>query len=209
MKQLDCLGFYSLWVTELWFKPGELWFKSPCSLRSWLYNTWQLPPTPPLQGKQRSWGKTGRAERGGFLLQPRRQWESESVHCSVLSDCLRPHGLWPSRLRCPWDSPGKNTGVGCHFLLQGLFPTQVSNPSLPHCRQTLYCLSHQGSPGEYDTALNQRSESCRLEKRFEKCVHRGGPGDFLWSGSEKEGRDVENSQLSERRWFFNQVEGWK
>ena len=40
--------------------------------------------------------------------------------------------------------PGKNTGVGCHFLLQGIVPTQGSNPSLPHCRQTLYLLSHQG-----------------------------------------------------------------
>ena len=39
-----------------------------------------------------------------------------------------------------------NTGVGCYFLLQRIFPTQGSNPSLPHCRQTLYCLSRQGSP---------------------------------------------------------------
>ena len=45
-----------------------------------------------------------------------------------------------------WDSLGKNTGVGCHFLLQGIFPTQGSNLDLLHCRQTLYCLSHQGSP---------------------------------------------------------------
>ena len=46
----------------------------------------------------------------------------------------------------PWNFPGKNTGVGCHFLLQEIFPTQGLNPGLPHCRQTLYCLSHQGSP---------------------------------------------------------------
>ena len=44
------------------------------------------------------------------------------------------------------DSPGKNTGVGCHALLQGIFPAQGLNPGLPHCRQILYCLSHQGSP---------------------------------------------------------------
>ena len=44
------------------------------------------------------------------------------------------------------DSPGKNTEVGCHALLQGIFPTQGSNPGLPHCRWILYCLSHQGSP---------------------------------------------------------------
>ena len=41
------------------------------------------------------------------------------------------------------DSPGKNTGIGCHALLQGIFPTQGSNPGLPHCRQILYHLSHQ------------------------------------------------------------------
>ena len=43
------------------------------------------------------------------------------------------------------DSPGKNTGVGCHALLQGIFPTQGSNPGLLHCRRILYHLSHQGS----------------------------------------------------------------
>ena len=44
------------------------------------------------------------------------------------------------------DSPGENTGVGGHALLQGIFATQESNPGLPHCRQILYRLSHQGSP---------------------------------------------------------------
>ena len=61
----------------------------------------------------------------------------------VVSDSLPPHGPLPIRLLCPWNSPGKNTGVGCHFLLQGIFPAQGSNPGLPHCRQTLYSLSHQ------------------------------------------------------------------
>ena len=49
---------------------------------------------------------------------------------------------------CPWDSLGKNTGVGCHCLLQGIFPSQGLNLGLPHCRQILYRLSHQGSPRE-------------------------------------------------------------
>ena len=44
------------------------------------------------------------------------------------------------------DSPGKNTGVGCHALLQGIFPTQGSNPGLLHCRRTLYWLSQKESP---------------------------------------------------------------
>ena len=46
----------------------------------------------------------------------------------------------------PWDFPGKSAGVDCHFLLQGIFLTQESNPGLLHCRQMLYRLSHQGSP---------------------------------------------------------------
>ena len=52
--------------------------------------------------------------------------------------------LWVVACLCSWDSPGKNTGVGCHSLLQGIFLTQGSNPVL-HCRQILYRLSHQGS----------------------------------------------------------------
>ena len=57
-------------------------------------------------------------------------------------------GLQPARLLCPWDSPGKNPGMGCHFLLQGIFTTQESNPGLLHCRQILYQLSYKGSPKE-------------------------------------------------------------
>ena len=49
-------------------------------------------------------------------------------------------------LLCPWNSPVKNTGLGCHFLLRGIFPTQRLNLGLLHCRQILYHLSHQGSP---------------------------------------------------------------
>ena len=62
---------------------------------------------------------------------------------SVTSSSLRPHGLQPARLLCPWNFPGKDTRGGCHFLRQGIFPTQGSNPGLPHCRQTLFHLSHQ------------------------------------------------------------------
>ena len=64
--------------------------------------------------------------------------ESESVSRSVVSDCLESMDCSPESPR--WDFLGKNTGVGCHFLLQGIFPTQGSNPCLPHCRQTLYHL---------------------------------------------------------------------
>ena len=54
--------------------------------------------------------------------------------CSVAKSCLtllQPHGLYSTRLLCPWDSPGKNTGVGCHFFVQGIILTQGSNPCLP------------------------------------------------------------------------------
>ena len=51
-----------------------------------------------------------------------------------------------TRLLCLWNSPGNNTGVHCHFLLQGIFPSQRLNPGLPHCRWILYQLGHQGSP---------------------------------------------------------------
>ena len=60
---------------------------------------------------------------------------------SVVSDSLQTYGL-----HSPWNFPGQNTGAGSLSLLQGIFPTQGSNPGLLHCRQILYQLSHQGSP---------------------------------------------------------------
>ena len=66
---------------------------------------------------------------------------------SVVSDC--DPMAQATRLLCPWDSPGKNTGVGCHALLQGIFPTQESNlylQRLLYCRQVLYPPSHLGNP---------------------------------------------------------------
>ena len=68
---------------------------------------------------------------------------------AVMSDSLRPFGLQPIRLLHPWNFPDKNTGVGCHVLLQGIFPTQGSKLSLLcllHCRQILYPLNPLGSP---------------------------------------------------------------
>ena len=66
-----------------------------------------------------------------------------------MSDSLWPRGLSPSRLLCPWDSPGKSTGVGCHALLQGIVPTQGLNPCLLrllYCGRILYPLSLLGRP---------------------------------------------------------------
>ena len=96
----------------------------------------------------------------GFLLVPGIEsfptsdlkWKSESH--SAVSDSLWPHGLYN-----PWNSPGQNTGVGNISLLQGIFPTQGSNPGLPHCWWILYQLSHKRKPQE-DFAFSQ--DSCTV-----------------------------------------------
>ena len=67
-----------------------------------------------------------------------REGSVESESCSVVSDSLLPHELYN-----PCNSPGQNTGVGSLSLLQGIFPSQRSNPGLLHCRQILYQLSHR------------------------------------------------------------------
>ena len=69
----------------------------------------------------------------------------ESVSRSIVFYSSRPQRLQPTRLLNSWNSPSKNTGVGSHSLLQGIFLTQGVNPGLPHCRQ-IHHLSHQGSP---------------------------------------------------------------
>ena len=102
--------------------------------------------------------------------------------CSVVSDSLWPRELWPARLLCPWDVPGKNTGVGCHFLLQGIFLTQRWNLHLLHLLHwqsdslplsllgrcildgnssihTLCILSHEDSPGGSDS----KESACNVE----------------------------------------------
>ena len=106
-----------------------------------------ITPTYDFCSRQPAW----------FVSTTRVGLESESEvaqSCPTLCDpmdCSLPgssvHGIFQARvLICPWDFPGKSTRVDCHFLLQGIFPTQGLNPGLPHCRQTLYRLSHQGSP---------------------------------------------------------------
>ena len=75
------------------------------------------------------------------------------VHCChlVAKLCLTllwPHALQPPRLPCSWDSPSKNTGVGCHFLHQRVFPTQRQNLHLLHWQADSLPLSHRESPRE-------------------------------------------------------------
>ena len=91
-------------------------------------------------------------------------FSQESVSRSVVS-----HSLQPTRLLCPWDSAGKNTEVGCHSLLQGIFPMQRSNPALLHCRQILYHLNHQGSPwysSQYSLVYHQ-THTCKLFIKYQ------------------------------------------
>ena len=82
-----------------------------------------------------------------------------------------PWTIQPARLLCPWNSLGKNTGVGSRSLLQGIFPTKGSNPGLLHCRQILYCLSHQGSHSlitfdEKDSTVSTTSHCCNAGSIF-------------------------------------------
>ena len=90
---------------------------------------------------------------------------------SVTSDSMRPYGLWPARLLRPRDSPGKNTGVDCHILLQGIVLTQGSNQHLLHCTQILDPLSHLGSPA-YPKCTYTKVKHCLLGYLLhQECVH--------------------------------------
>ena len=89
--------------------------------------------------------------------------QAESESCSVVSDSLQPY---------PWNSPGQNTGVGSLSLLQGIVPAQGSNPGLPQCGQSLYQLSHQGSPRILEWAASPfscRSSWPRIQTRV-SCI---------------------------------------
>ena len=72
---------------------------------------------------------------------------------------VTPWTVLPARLLCPWNFLGKSTRVGCHALLQGIFPTQGSNPGLPHCRRILCHLRHQGTEFSHLEPCSSRTES--------------------------------------------------
>ena len=95
-----------------------------------------------------------------WQLEPGRQSPSVPVCMSVTQSCLilcDPMDSSPPGSSVHGDSPGKNTGVGSHSRLQGIFPTQGLNPSLLHCRQSLHYLSHQGSQLSSMSALHGRT----------------------------------------------------
>ena len=103
-----------------------------CFSRSWIQSASLVPPEgrAPSQGgngtpKSHIGSPSVKSQNFGFS-----SWSEESEDVSVSQPCptLQTHGLQPPRLLCPWNSPNKNTRVGCHSLLQGIFPTQESNP---------------------------------------------------------------------------------
>ena len=128
----------------------------------------------------RGWWRSTPAAAQGSVSTEKWKWSR-----SVVSDSLWPHGLYG-----PWNSPGQNTGVGSLPLLQGIFPTQESNPGLPHCRWILYQLSHKGNPiGKCQFTADRRkgwrilqvrylavvnninSDQFRVKALLGKCIH--------------------------------------
>ena len=93
--------------------------------------------------------------------------------CLVAQSCLTLCNPMDCRLpgsSVHGDFPGKNTGVGCHALPQGIFPTQRSNPGLPHCKQILDCLSHQGSPSlTWDICLSLINNNLLMFRLLALC----------------------------------------
>ena len=86
-----------------------------------------------------------------------------------MSDSLQPRGLQPPRLLRPWDPPGKSAGVGCHFLLQGIFLTQGSKPGLQYCGEILNHLSHQGRPLSWLNMTSNKVQRCPADPSLTMC----------------------------------------
>ena len=124
---------------------------------------------------------------------------------SVVSDSLRPHGLYS-----PWNSPGQNTGTGSLSLLQGIFPTQESNPGLLHCRWILYQLSYREalspedlpSPGIKPRSLTLQVDSLLAEPQGKpKNTGVGSPSLLQWIFPTQE----LNWGLLDCRWILYQL----
>ena len=116
-----------------------------------------------------------------FSLGPR---NVRSVSHSVMSDSLQPDRLKLPRFLHPWHSPGKNTGMGCHFLLQRIFLTQGSNLGLLHCRQTL--------PSEHqDSSTRVRTEDQRCSDK----VHKRPSSPAVERGASKRAREDSDRKL--------------
>ena len=107
------------------------------------------------------------------------------LSCSVVKTLLQTNGLQPSRLLSPWDFPGRNAGVSCHFLLQGIFLTQGSNPSFLHWQGFFFFflqLSHQGSPQLNYPLINRCRDSLFLPTVEENTALEKGMGTEVVEG---------------------------
>ena len=111
------------------------------------------------------------------------------LSCSVVSDSATPWTVVHQAPLSTGNSTGKSTGVGCHALLQGIFPTQRPNPGLPNCRKILYHVSHQGSPRNLEWVAypfsrgssqprNQTRVSCIAGRFFYQLSYQGSPKEY-------------------------------
>ena len=102
----------------------------------------------------------------------------------VAQSCLtlRTHGLYPTKLLCPWNPPGRNIGVGFHFLLQGIFLTMGSNLGLLHWRQTLYQMSHQGILGGIENRSKTELEVWLARSLSKMLFEEDGLSTKEWDG---------------------------
>ena len=135
---------------------------SRASSTSWVVKS--LKGKASNEGNQDGLAATAWSEHGiVYCGNTRRPMHAKSLQsCSSLCD-----PLWPARLLCPWGSLGKNTGVGCCFLLQGIFPTQGCNPHLLHLcigRWVLFHQPHLGSPVLPHAYFNLQTVVLRLQR---------------------------------------------
>ena len=129
----------SLSHVQLFVTPWTVAYQAPPSMGFSRQEYWSEVPFPSPGNLPSPGNEPGSPALAGGFFTTCATCESESR--SVVSDSLRPHGLYS-----PWNSPGQNTRVGSLSLLQGIFPTQGLNPGLLHCMRILYQLSHKGSP---------------------------------------------------------------
>ena len=150
--------FATLWTiacysSSMGFSRQEYWCQLPCP----------LPRDLPVPGIKPT-SLTTPVLAGRFFA-IRATWEDQNTHVKLLQSSLtlQIHVLSPSRLLCPSDSAGKNTGVGCHALLQGIFPTEGSNPCL------LCLLNWQAGSLPWEPPCQpQISYTPQLKKRVQK-----------------------------------------
>ena len=162
------LGYVWLFVTpwiiqSMEFSRPEYWSGYPFPSSGDLLNPGIELRSPTLQADSLPAERPGKPKNTGVgslsLLQqvfPTQESNQGLLHCrrilyqltyqGILSWWVMSNSLWPYGLFCPWDFPDKNTIVGCHFLLQGIFLTQGLNLHLLHWQTDSLLLSHQGTP---------------------------------------------------------------